>query len=205
MLVQSDAPQPASPPPDRDDRVIMRGLDWWQYEVMLAVRGDSAGVRLAYLEGDLEIMSPGRTHEYVKKSIARLLEAYAEEQRIFFDGYGSLTMKNQGRLRGAEPDECYVVGSARDQLRQPDLAIEVIVTSGGIDKRAIYAGLAVQELWEWRDGRIQVLVLEGEGYREVPRSVLLPALDLGALAGFVASDDQTEAVRAFRRTLRAGS
>jgi Uma2 family endonuclease len=185
--------------PDRDDRVVLHGLDWWQYEVMLAIRGDRAGVRIAFLEGDLEIMSPGKTHEYVKKFIARLLEAYAEETGIFFNGFGSLTMKNPARLRGAEPDECYVVGQPKEQ---PDLAIEVILTSGGIDKRRIYAGLGVRELWEWRDGRIQVLVLHGEEYHQAPRSELLPAFDLEVLATFIQRDDQTEAVREYRRGLR---
>jgi Uma2 family endonuclease len=199
----SVSPHPARaggpPPADGDDRVIMRGLDWWQYETMLAIRGDSAGVRLAYLEGDLEIMSPGKSHEYVKTAIARLLEAYAEETGIFFNGYGSLTMKNPGRRRGAEPDECYVVGSPKEH---PDLAIEVIFTSGGLDKRRIYAGLGVRELWEWRDGRIEVLVLTGDEYRESARSGLLPGLDLAHLASLVEREDQTEAVREFRRGLR---
>src|SRR4051812_25873367 len=69
--------------PERDERVIMRGLDWSHYEVMLAIRGDRAGIRLAFLEGDLEIMSPGSTHEAVKTASARLLEAYAEETGIY--------------------------------------------------------------------------------------------------------------------------
>jgi Uma2 family endonuclease len=184
---------------DGDDRVIIRGLDWWQYEVMLALRGDRAGIRIAYLEGDLEIMSPGRTHEYVKKMIARLLEAYADETATYFDSFGSLTMKDASQRRGAEPDECYVVGAAKDQ---PDLAIEVIVTSGGLDKRRIYAGLGVRERWEWCEGRIDVLVLRGDEYQPAPRSALLPALDLAHLATFIRPDGHTAAVRAFRSSLR---
>lgn len=37
-------------------------------------------MRVTYLEGQLEIMSPSRSHEMLKKLIARLLEAYAEEK-----------------------------------------------------------------------------------------------------------------------------
>jgi len=43
-----------------------------------------------------------------------------------------------------EPDECYLVG---DQDKSaPDLAIEVIGTSGGIDKLEIYRRLDVGEV-----------------------------------------------------------
>jgi Uma2 family endonuclease len=62
---------------DPDQRVILGDIDWWQFEAFLAIRGDRAGVRVTYLEGELEIMSPSRTHEMLKTMIARLLEAYA--------------------------------------------------------------------------------------------------------------------------------
>src|SRR5947199_199851 len=109
----------------------MSRLDWWQFEAMLAVRGDAAGVRVAYLGGTLELTSPSRTHEFVKTMVGRLLEAYAEESGLFLNGFGSLTMKNRTREVAVEPDECYAVGTDKDT---PDLAIEVIWTSGGIEK-----------------------------------------------------------------------
>jgi Uma2 family endonuclease len=183
-----------------DGRVVMHGLSWSQLESMLAIRGDQAGVRLAYLEGDLEILSPSRTHERIKTMIARLLEAYAEEAGVRLDGYGSETMKNPARGRAAEPDECYVVGEGAE----PNLVIEVIWTSGGLDKRALYAGLGVAEFWEWQGGTLRVFKLDDGAYVSVERSVLLPELDLGLLGGFVTATDQTAAVRAFRRALRGG-
>jgi Uma2 family endonuclease len=184
---------------DPDGRVVMHGLDWWKYEAMLAIRGDAAGARLSYLEGDLEIMTPSRTHESIKKTLARLLEAYAEERGIFFNGYGALTMKNPAAERGAEPDECYCVGSDKER---PDLAIEVIWTSGGLDKRRLYLGLGVRELWEWRDGRIDVFVLAGAAYAAASKSSVLPDLDLALITRLLDRDDQTEAVRELRRALR---
>jgi hypothetical protein len=78
----------------------------------------------------------------------------------------------------------------------------VIWTSGGIDKRRIYAGLGVGELWEWRDGVITVLILRQSAYVEASRSELLPGLDLGRLASFIEHEDQTQAVREFRTWLR---
>ncbi len=200
-MAASAAPvhQPPASPDDRDERVTLHGVDWWQYETMLAIRGDRSVPRIAFLDGELELMSPSKTHEVIKTRLARLLEAYAEEQGLYFNGYGSLTMKSAPKVRGVEPDECYAVGRDKDS---PDLAIEVIWTSGGVDKRRIYAGLGVRELWEWREGRIDVLVLDGDVYRAVPRSEVLPDLDLAALARFIEIEDQTQAVRAFRQSLR---
>src|SRR6266496_944782 len=78
-----------------DHRVRLHDVTWEQYETLLAIRGDRAGVRMAYLEGELELMSPSRTHESIKKVLARLLEAYAEERGLDLNGFGSMTLKSQ--------------------------------------------------------------------------------------------------------------
>ena len=118
---------PSSRVEDPDQRVILGGIDWWQFETFLAIRADRAGVRVTYLEGQLEIISPSLTHEMLKKFIARLLEAYAEEKGLVLEGYGSMTMRNAPKARGIEPDECYAVGAPKES---PDLAVEVIWTHG---------------------------------------------------------------------------
>jgi len=187
-------------PLDPDGRVILYGVGWWQYESMLAIRGDASGVRIAYLEGALEIVSPSKAHERIKKTIARLVEAYADETGISFEGYGSMTMRNAPKERGAEPDECYLVGGGQGE---PNLVIGVVWTSGGLDKQRLYAGLGIAELWVWNDGKLDVYALRGEEYLAVPRSQLLPGLDLALLARFVDVPSQTVAVRAFRSALKA--
>ena len=184
---------------DPDARVFLHGLSWWQFESMLAIRGDQAGPRLAFLEGTLELMSPSQSHEGIKTMLARLVEAYAEEAGVTLNGYGSLTMRNPSVARAAEPDECYVVGGGSGE---PNLVIEVIWTSGGLDKRRLYAGLGVAELWEWRHGQLQILTLHGDTYVAIARSALLPGLDPDVLVRFVSATDQTAAVRAFRKALR---
>jgi len=39
---------PSSRVEDHDQRVILGGIDWWQFETFLAIRGDRAGVRVTY-------------------------------------------------------------------------------------------------------------------------------------------------------------
>jgi Uma2 family endonuclease len=99
-----------------------------------------------------------------------------------------------------EPDECYLIGS--DQGRDtPDLAIEVIWTSGGIDKLEIYRRLGVREVWFWKDGSIQIHVLGGAGYEERARSACLPELDLALLCSFLDRPTAIQAVKGFRAAL----
>jgi Uma2 family endonuclease len=198
-MAHATATTPPPPAREEDQRIFMRGVTWSEYEVLLAVRGERAGLRIAYLEGDLEIMSPSIDHEAIKKTIARLLEAYAEERGLDLNGYGSWTIKSAPKERGLEPDECYILGTERKAA--PDLAIEVVWTHGGLDKLDIYRGLGVGEVWLWREGRIEVPQLGDAGYTAIPRSALLPELDLELLTSFLDRPSQTRAVRDFRAAL----
>ena len=68
--------------PTADQRVVMHNVHWSQYEAHLAMRGEKAVPRIAYLEGALELMSPSKEHERIKSYIGRLVEAYALERGI---------------------------------------------------------------------------------------------------------------------------
>jgi Uma2 family endonuclease len=184
---------------DPDQRVILGDIDWWQFEAFLAIRGDRAGVRVTYLEGELEIMRPSRTHETLKTRIARLLETYADETGLVFEGYGSLTMRNAPKRRGIEPDECYAVGAAKEF---PDLAVEVIWTHGGLDKLNVYRGLGVREVWIWKKGELKAHELRGGAYVEIAESVVIPGLSPSFIAAFLDCETQTEALRNMRAALR---
>ena len=184
---------------DPDQRVILGGVDWWQFEAFLAIRGDRAGVRVTYLEGELEIMSPSGTHEWRAKLISRLLEAYADETGLVFEGYGSLTLRHAPNQCGIEPDECYAIDAPKDH---PDLAVEVIWTSGGIDKLDVYRGLGVREVWIWKKDELKAYELRGGAYVEISQSVVIPELSPSFIAGFLDCETQTEAVRKLRAALR---
>jgi Uma2 family endonuclease len=197
----STAPIVATPArvDDPDQRVILNDIDWWQFETFLAIRGDRAGVRVTYLEGQLEIMSPSRTHEMLKTLIARLLETWAVEKGLVFEGYGSLTMRNAPKLRGIEPDECYAVGAAKDS---PDLAVEVIWTHGGLDKLNVYRDLGVREVWIWKQEELRAYELRGGEYVEISESAVIPGLAPSFIREFLDCETQTAAVQKMRSALR---
>jgi len=187
--------------PTADQRVVMHGSPWSHYEALLALRGEASSPRIAFLEGALELMTPSKDHERNKSFLGCLLEAYALERGIDLSPYGSWTLKSAPRQSGAEPDECYLVGADQGRDR-PDLAIEVVWTSGGIDKLEIYARLGVGEVWFWREGRIEIHVLRGGRYEAAARSALFPDLDIDLLCSFLDRPTALQAVRAFRDALR---
>jgi Uma2 family endonuclease len=193
-----------SPNPDLlDQRVYLQRVTWDDYERLLELQGESPGLRLTYLDGQLEIMTPSDPHERLKKRLARLLEVWSEEAGIDFEGVGSTTYKDKLKKCGLEPDECYFVGRVGSEEEVPDLALEVVWTSGGIDKLEIYAGLGVREVWFWRDGRLFFHALRRDRYEAIPRSELLPAFDPDAITRLMVSrHSQAEAVREFRAALR---
>ncbi|OLP17289.1 hypothetical protein BST81_15845 [Leptolyngbya sp. 'hensonii'] len=189
--------QPSSP--TEEQRLVLPGVTWPQYESLLATLGDYPGLRLIYLEGTLEIFMPSAEHEMIKKIIARLLERYAEEVDIPLHGYGSTTFRREAQARGLEPDECYCVGTLKEF---PDFAIEVNLTSGGVDKLAVYQGLGIPEVLIWQNQQLTLYDLRQQLYREVSHSQFFPALNLQVLAQHVRPQEQPQAIKDFLRAIR---
>lgn len=182
-----------------EQRVVLHGVSWEQYEALLTALGDDQpALRLSYLEGSLEIMTTSREHEKIKTIIGLLLEAYFFEKQIRFIGIGAATFRKKLAERGLEPDECYCIGEEKEF---PDLAIEVVISSGSIDKLEIYRGLGVREVWWWRNGSFNIHVLQADRYESRSASELLPDLSLDLLARHVQPDNQYESVLAFRKSI----
>lgn len=188
------------PPFNLEQRVILPSVTWQQYENLLATLGDYPGLRLIYLEGMLEIFMPSPEHELLKKTIARLIERYAEEADVPLHGYGSTTFRQQAKARGLEPDECYCVGVLK---ALPDFAIEINLTSGGVDKLAVYQGLNVPEVLIWQDDRLTLYNLRDTNYQESSSSQFFPDLDFQQLAQFIRPQDQPQAIKDFLRVIRS--
>lgn len=203
MTAALDVPSPADPS-ITDHFVTLHGVGFRDYEAVLEMRGDRSVPRITYLSGELELMTPSRYHEADKKRFARLLEAWAEEVGTELEGVGSWTLKSSKEERGAEPDECYTVGRvATDNDDHPDLAVEVIWTSGGIDKLEVYRKLGVREVWFYERGALRFFVLRGEQYEPAARSELLLGFDKELFIRCMAEPTQADAVRALRAALRA--
>ena len=133
-----------------EQQLTLSGITWEQYETLRETLDDFAGLRMRYLKGTLEICMPSPKHERIKSLVGRLIELYCLETNIRLYACGSTTYRKKAKQRGLEPDESYCVGTDKDF---PDLAIEVIVTSGSIALLDIYQGLGISEVWFWKGER----------------------------------------------------
>lgn len=182
------------------DGIVLSNVTWDTLEKLDADL-EGTGARLTYLDGFLEIMAPlSDAHEEPKNTLGQLLEMYMRLKGLRFYGRGSTTigMKELGARK--EPDESYCLG---DRRKIPDLALEITVTSGGVDVLEIYRRIGVREVWFWEDGVISIYCLRSTAYELVQQSELLPGLDLRSLEFHTRMADQYDAVNAFMQTLQA--
>lgn len=183
-----------------DQRIIHHGRTWEQFKLIQQGFADSAGVRLFYYDGTIEILMPGEDHEFFKTFIGFLLELFFVEQGIDFIPAGSMTQERQGTA-SAQADESYWISEKKPI---PDLSIEVIFTSGGPSKLKRYQALEVPEVWFWEDGVFTLYRLRENGYEQISQSELpaLSELDIERLTRCVllAQTSRLEAVREFRQS-----
>lgn len=203
VMVAAVPVEPVLPVSEHDAFVLLKGATWADYRRLVELRGEASVPRISYLEGCLELMSPSRHHETIASVIGCLIEAWCMDQGLDLTPAGSWTLENEEAERGLEPDECYVFGDAPiDDWDRPDLAIEVVWSSGGLSKLEIYRKLGVPEVWTWKKGVLHVHVLDGERYLEVEASRALPDIDLARVAELATVRPMTRAVRALRSGAR---
>lgn len=190
---------------DPEERFTTSSVSWQIYEALLAKLENNSHYRITYLDGVLEIVSPSARHEKLKKRLATLIEFYLIKKRIRHTPMGSTTIRNKLKKAGAEPDECYCIG---EEKNIPDLAIEVIITSGSIDKLETYRRLGVAEVWLWEINRLKLYHLREEtptvflsthGYEQIKSSELLPELDISLLEQCALISDQIQAIDEFEQ------
>ncbi|MEB3290358.1 MAG: Uma2 family endonuclease [Leptolyngbya sp.] len=192
---------------DPEERRVLSRVSWTQYEALLSDMGDRSAYRVHFLDGVLEILAPSRNHEIGKTLIGNLLELYFLETDTEFFPMGSTTLKKPENQAGGEPDESYCIGVDK---AFPDLAIEVIVTSGSINRLELYRRLGVREVWFWQKNRLSLYHQRAEapdqftetaGYELIQKSEVLPDLDLDLLTHCLQIPNPLAAAKTFRQGL----
>jgi Uma2 family endonuclease len=180
--------------------VTLVGVSWEQFKAIEAPLLDNREVKLTYLAGVLEIMAPiGDKHEYVKRTLGYLLEAYMRVKGIRFYGRGGFTLEEPGYASGT-PDESYCIGTDKET---PDIVIEVIVSSGSINRKELYKPKKVPEVWFWKSKQLRIFHLSQTGeYEEVNRSSFFPDLDITLLLKYLDYPDQYDAINEFTEAIR---
>lgn len=188
---------------DPEERHTISPVSWSQYKTLLSEIGDQSSYHISYLNGVLEIVAPSRRHESGKTRIGTLLEIYFLETNIEYFPTGSTTFRKPEQEVAVEPDESYCIGTDKEF---PDLVIEVLVTSGGINRLAIYQQLGIQEVWFWSEDRLAIYHLRQNldqftanfGYEAINRSQVLPELNIELLTESIQNPSPLAAAKAFR-------
>lgn len=182
----------------QDNCVTLYDISWEKFEAIAALLEDSKA-RLTYLDGILEIMIPSPEHEEYKTTIGYLLEVYLRFIGIRFYGRGGYTLGSREVGVRGEPDESYNLETKKEI---PDIAIEVVLTSGGVDKLEKYRRWRVPEVWFYRNRQLSIYRLRSDGYEQIFRSEFLPDLDLDLLVRCLNISDQYDATVAFTQALQ---
>ncbi|WP_427157179.1 Uma2 family endonuclease [Aliinostoc sp. HNIBRCY26] len=188
--------------PAKESPLLFEGMTWREFK---AVEGllDRPGYRLSFLDGVLEIRKmPGEDHETVKERIGALLELYLLMAGFDFTPTGSMTLESESGAVKREADKSYKLAPGKVR---PDLAIEVVFTSGGINKLEAYKRLKIPEVWLWEDGVLEVYHLRvddtGTYYEKISQSEEVKGINLELLLRCINMVNHVDAIKTFQQSL----
>jgi Uma2 family endonuclease len=170
--------------------VTIPNVTWSEFETILEELGEKRRARIAYSQGDLEIMVPLPEHEIPRDLLSDIVKILLKVKGIRYQPFGSTTFKRPG-IAGVEPDACFYIQNYQRMIGRrrlepddppPDLAIQSDVTSK--TKLDAYRAICVPELWVYDNGRLKIYVLRDGIYldsdtsplfRDIPIKEMIPA------------------------------
>lgn len=185
--------------------LVLHGISWREYRLLSKLL-DEHNVRLTYLDGRLEIVSPSAEHETVKERLAVAVRLLSDVLELDYTGYGSTTFKRRRRDAGKEPDTCFYFGENADRMYgktkvdlrvdpPPDLAIEVVVASRETVTLATYRRLRVPEVWWYEGGSLTIRRLDASGrYAVVDGSVAIRGLPAAMIEAWLDTPARNERI-----------
>ena len=166
----------------KQDRTLsFSGMTWEDYEKFSTA--EYLGYRTSFLDGVITLMSPSQNHEVIKDFIFLLIVAYCDRFDLDYFPTGSTTYKNKQKQVGKEPD----VSFCFDCLKGiPDLAVEVVFSSGSTNDLQKYQKLGVKEVWFWVNNSLEIYVFADGSYQQQQNSFHLPIISSKLLTGYIA-------------------
>jgi Uma2 family endonuclease len=200
-----------------EQRMLLTDLTWDFYKRFCDELGERP-IRLTFSDGCLEIMITKSRHEYYKKLLAKLVENIVLEMNIPVRSGGSMTFQRDDLQKGFEHDECWWIAREREVRGKdefdfhedppPDLAIEVEISSGVMNRMKVFAALRVPEVWRFDGNKLRFCVLQPDGtYGDQPASLSFPFLKPEHLRPFLSLTDEvdeTTRIRSFIEWFRKG-
>ncbi|MEX0270560.1 Uma2 family endonuclease [Leptolyngbyaceae cyanobacterium UHCC 1019] len=145
-------------------------MTWAEFQALDSALSGRRSVRLSYLDGHVEIMPISTDRETFKCLLAGLLILFFMEKDLDFTPTGSATLLSEVQGASKEPDLSYRFGENRRQKEFPDLAIEIVFTSGDAKVLEYYRRFEIPEIWFWEDGVFSLYQLQGDRYGAIKAS-----------------------------------
>ena len=143
-------------------------VDWAFYDGLLQLRGNR-GPRMLFLDGNLILMSPSQSHEFLKVRLDRLVYELVVGLEITYLPTASTTWRRETGQCGVEGDLTYYLASTehiRDITKvdlgvdpPPDLAIEAVYSHSASHALEVYRRLGVPEVWIATERGFRILIL----------------------------------------------
>lgn len=179
MLIDAKLPFDLNNLSQKDQTLSLANMDWADYEKLDA--DEYQGYRVSYFNEVVALVSPSQNHEVIAETINYLIVAYCQKINLLYYPMRSTRLVNKP-FAGKEPDVSFSFGSRKSI---PDLAIEVIFSSGSINDLKIYHSLGVSEVWFWQNNQITFYQLDKLEYAKITDSKVLPNLKAKDLGSFV--------------------
>ena len=183
---------------NQESIITLYDISWEKFEAIASLLEDTK-IRLTYLDGNLDIMSPSPAHEESKGTVGLLLETYLRHIGRRFYRTGGYTLGSREDGARGEPDESYNLDFVKPI---PDIAIEVVITSCGVNKLEKYRRWGVPEVWFYQKQRVFIYHLHASKYEQVDKSKFLPELNINLLVRCLNMPDQYDATIAFNQALQ---
>jgi Uma2 family endonuclease len=159
------------------ERGVMPG-SWNLYDRLTDAIRERSSIRVAFDGRDIEIMTLGPKHEDIKELLGLFISEVYFGLEIDCRGLGSTTWKRSEVQRGIEADLSFYFDPSKLQASaaaasresndvadypNPDLVVEIDISSPEIDRPGIYRAMQVPEVWRLRDGSISIEQLGPDG------------------------------------------
>jgi Uma2 family endonuclease len=196
---------------DVPSRVLLHNISWELYE-QLREEESNWGVRMAYDDGELEIMSPSQSHGEIEARFGIFLTELADVLDFPCKPVGNTTWKKPGAKKAKEADGSYYLANY-ERVRHkkidlnvdppPDLAVEAEVSRSVLNALDIYASIGVPEIWRFDGEVFHIHQRQADGtYLEVNRSDALPFLRPEEVVFWMTKAEEMDNDIAWKRELR---
>ncbi|HLX61092.1 MAG TPA: Uma2 family endonuclease [Planctomycetota bacterium] len=185
---EKQAPYGIRVAPSAEQRVTLHGVSWETFEALMRETGESCKCRVAYDDGELEIMAPHFEHESYTHYFEHLIVVLAREYGLRCKPGGAFLCKRGDLKKGIQSDCCFYLKSAkrihgRKELDMsidppPDLMVEIDLSTDSLTKLHICAALGVPEHWRFDGTELQIRILKERRYELAEESLAFPGLNI---------------------------